>query len=95
MQRGKEVYDTIMLALSPRQPALLFVATSQGGFRSTGGCQHWEVLVGPLGGRPVLAFAFDPATPTRLYAGTFGFGVFRSEDGGRTWRAASRGLVPK
>src|SRR5206468_1441134 len=37
----------------------------------------------------VTALAIDPQTPTVLYAGTSPTGVFRSADGGRTWRATS------
>lgn len=45
---------------------------------------------GPAGG-PVDALAFDPFDPAIVYAGTWG-GVFRSEDHGATWTAASSGL---
>src|SRR5262249_18476964 len=46
---------------------------------------------GPDGG-PVLALAIDPNTPSTLYAGTSGAGVFKSPDSGGTWNAASIGL---
>ncbi len=38
----------------------------------------------------ILAMAFDPTTPTTLYAGTED-GVYTSDDGGATWRAAGSG----
>ena len=41
-------------------------------------------------GRSVHAVAVDPSDPLTVYAGTEG-GVFRSRDGGKTWRQA--GLV--
>src|SRR5207249_4971393 len=34
----------------------------------------------------------DPQTPTTLYAGTFGEGVFKSTDGGGSWNAVNTGL---
>lgn len=46
---------------------------------------------GPFGG-PILELELDPADPAIVYAGTFG-GVFRSEDHGATWTAASSGLA--
>jgi hypothetical protein len=48
--------------------------------------------IGPYGGT-VFALALDPATPTTLYAGTDGGGVFKSPDGGDTWHAVSTGLT--
>jgi photosystem II stability/assembly factor-like uncharacterized protein len=47
---------------------------------------------GPLAGGPVEVLAFDPNDPGTVYAGTYG-GVFRSEDHGVTWTAASFGLA--
>jgi hypothetical protein len=35
--------------------------------------------------------ARDPNAPTRLYAGSFGYGVFRSTDGGASWQAPVSG----
>ena len=47
---------------------------------------------GPAGGS-VQALAIDPSTPNTLYAGTFGNGVFKSIDGGASWRQANTGLT--
>lgn len=52
----------------------------------------WHVG-GPYGGT-VSTLELDPARPSVVYAGTFGAGVFRSTDGGRTWRRRSAGLPP-
>jgi photosystem II stability/assembly factor-like uncharacterized protein len=41
------------------------------------------------------AVVVDCAEPRRLYAGTTRGGVFRSEDGGATWRPINRGLLYK
>jgi photosystem II stability/assembly factor-like uncharacterized protein len=46
---------------------------------------------GPSAGAVVVALVFDPADPAVVYAGTHN-GVFRSEDRGQTWTAASSGL---
>ena len=42
---------------------------------------------GPEGGN-IFALAIDPKTPTTLYAGTYGGGVFKRLDGGGHWSAA-------
>jgi photosystem II stability/assembly factor-like uncharacterized protein len=40
----------------------------------------------------VTALAINPLTPTTVYAGTDGCGLFKSMDGGGTWRAIHTGL---
>jgi len=41
----------------------------------------------------VYALAIDPATPSTLYAGSGGGGVFRSLNGGSSWSAVNTGLT--
>lgn len=48
--------------------------------------------VGPSGGS-VVALAVSPSDPDILYAGTWGAGVFKSIDGGKTWLKAGQGLT--
>jgi hypothetical protein len=52
---------------------------------------HTWSSIGPEGGT-TYALAIDPAAPATLYAGTDG-GVFKSTNGGASWRAASTGLT--
>ena len=47
---------------------------------------------GPEGGM-IHALAIDPATPSTLYAGTYGGGVFKSTNGGAAWSAVNTGLT--
>ncbi len=47
---------------------------------------------GPYGGE-VYALAINPTTPSTLYAGTYGAGVFKSIDSGGTWAATNTGLT--
>lgn len=53
------------------------------------GLNFWSPI-GPDGGE-ILSLAADPQRSEVLYAGTAG-GVYKSVDGGATWRRASRGL---
>jgi hypothetical protein len=48
---------------------------------------------GPEGGT-VSAVELDPRHQSVVYAGTTGAGLFKSTDGGATWRRSSRGLPP-
>jgi photosystem II stability/assembly factor-like uncharacterized protein len=64
--------------------ALVFTAPARAGLN------HWTTG-GPFGGT-VEELAFDPGDPGTVYAGTVG-GVYRSEDHGATWTAASFGLT--
>ncbi|MGH7392250.1 MAG: WD40/YVTN/BNR-like repeat-containing protein [Candidatus Rokuibacteriota bacterium] len=47
---------------------------------------------GPPGGGTLSVLAIDPTRPTTLYAGGDGIGVFKSLDGGASWRAVNIGL---
>lgn len=51
---------------------------------------HAEEMPSP--GRPIRALASHPDRPGRLFAAPEGGGTLRSEDSGRTWRAAGSGL---
>jgi hypothetical protein len=47
----------------------------------------------PNTGTGVLALAIDPRTPSTLYAGTWGGGVFKSTNSGGNWNAVNTGLT--
>lgn len=67
----------------------IFVATEKGVFLSTNNGVDWS-LVG-LSGNDVRDLEFD--SNGFLYAGTWGVGVFKSEDDGTTWTELSDGLT--
>jgi photosystem II stability/assembly factor-like uncharacterized protein len=48
--------------------------------------------IGPEGGT-IVPVAIDPTNPQIVYAGSYGSGVYKSLDGGNTWRSASLGLT--
>jgi photosystem II stability/assembly factor-like uncharacterized protein len=52
---------------------------------------RWTSL-GPGSSAVVTALVRDASSPDVLYAATQGGGIFRSEDGGQTWKAANSGL---
>lgn len=80
------------IAVHPSDPETVFVGTmGKGILKSTDGGASWEPL--GLGDRFVYALALQPGDPEGILAGTLG-GVYRSQDGGRTWQSSSAGLEP-
>lgn len=91
---GGRVHDVESI---PSNPSLLYVATASGGiWRSENRGHTWTNLTDHL---PVSTFgdiALAPSNPSIIYAGTgeqnnrqstsWGNGVYRSDDGGDTWR---------
>src|SRR5262245_3779016 len=57
-----------------------------------GAAQERWLQRGPEGGE-IRSLAIDPQTPTTVFAGTAGGGVFRSLDGGTSWAAMNVGLT--
>jgi hypothetical protein len=62
------------LAVDPRDPRILYVASAGGVFRSTDSARSWHRFGRGLGTYSVTAFAIDPPGQT-AYAATIGGGV--------------------
>ena len=59
------------------------------GLRGHGTGAHWAPGAGGLGLHTIL---IDPTRPDRIHIAISAAGVFRTDDGGRTWAAKNRGL---
>src|SRR5204862_390272 len=55
-----------------------------------GGVNEWTSR-GPSGGS-IMTIAADRSNPNIVYIGTYGSGVFKSEDAGASWHAVNEGL---
>lgn len=74
-------------------------------FRSTDGGQTWHELPGlrahgsgsawapGAGGMGLHTILFDPSNARRMFIAISAAGVFRTDDGGATWRPTNRGLA--
>lgn len=87
------------LAISPQNPDLAYAGTKYGLYRSTDGGAHWKRLgqIASTRRSRVHGLALDPAAPGVLYvsvSGTYasGRGIYRSADGGDTWKLVHEGL---
>ncbi|MBS1911336.1 MAG: exo-alpha-sialidase [Bacteroidetes bacterium] len=73
-------------------------------FRSTDGGTSWHELAGlrehpsgaawqpGAGGMGLHTILLDPTNPDRIYIAISAAGVFRTDDGGQTWRPTNKGL---
>ncbi|HZR00724.1 MAG TPA: hypothetical protein VFC93_18135, partial [Chloroflexota bacterium] len=57
--------------------------------RANGG---WRARLA-LAGKHTYCLAADPRRPERVYCGTFGQGLWRSDDAGATWRPTGPGIA--
>ena len=99
---GPEGGPAFALAVAPSAPETVYVGTSRAVFRRTNGGRTWTDA-GPVGRPTgdrwpprVTSLAVDPRLPNTVYAGvnsrweggsTYGRPVFKSTNGGQTWRA--------
>ena len=73
------------VVFDPRNPETLFVGTQRGVYRSKDRGDHWERMDLPEG-RTVRSLKFHPDNPQIMYLGTEGSEVYRSDDGGESWK---------
>ena len=96
------IYDIYTLAIDPLTPSTLYAGTNiVGVYKSMDGGDSWTAINNglptfQLDGKThiydIYTLAIDPLTPSTLYAGTVGVGVYKSTDAGRNWTAMNDGL---
>ncbi len=85
------------LAVNPRDPATYFVATASGGvWKTENGGTTFEPVFGSEGSYSIGVVEIDPTNPYVVWVGTgenngqralgYGDGVYKSVDGGRSWK---------
>lgn len=84
-------------AVDPRDARVIYAASASGGaWKTTNAGTTWEPVFANQGSVSLGAVALDPSNPDVVWVGTgeqnsvrsssFGDGVYRSDDGGETWR---------
>jgi len=106
-QGMKNAGNTFTVLADPAVPGKLWAGTGEWGAnvgdvcRSVDDGRTWTVVGKPETGLPngqTRTLLLDPASPPsarRLYVTVNGHGVYMSEDGGTSWRAANEGLPEK
>ena len=74
------------LLVHPEDPAVIYAGTQHGPYRSDDRGEHWEALHDPGDGKAVWSLAFRPDAPNVVFAGYEPCSIYRSEDGGESWR---------
>jgi photosystem II stability/assembly factor-like uncharacterized protein len=78
----------------PAEPDTILVAVPAAGvFRSMDAGRTFTAAKG-LGSAGVLSLAYDPADGKVVYAGTRASGVYKSVDGGASWKPSLVGMDP-
>ncbi len=78
------------LAFPPDDPKVVLAATSTGLYRSEDSGRTFTQHA--LGGLLLHTILLHPALPQRVFAGTEGAGIMRSDDGGQSFRAVNVGV---
>jgi len=73
-------------AVNPRVPQIMYTGMRSGLYISRDEGKTWRKVEGELTGVPVAAIAVHPARPELVFLGTPALGIFKSADGGETWR---------
>jgi len=73
------------IALHPRRPGCLYVATQHGIYRTGDEGDHFERLAAPEPGMAVWSLCFHPKDPSVLMAGYEPLAMWYTQDGGATW----------
>src|SRR2546422_918302 len=82
----------VVIALHPKNPNILYIATNDYIYKSRDEGRSWEAISHGMSHSRVIAMAIDPAYPATVYAGTKGDAVYKSYDGGQRWVSQRTGL---
>ena len=73
------------IAVSPAGDGYAYVFTADSVHVTADAGRSWQTLPDSLPDAAILAAAVNPFVPTQVYASFAGTGLYRSQDGGRSW----------
>jgi len=90
----------LAIETAPSDPDVIYVGTARHGvYRSDDGGRNWKrastglpPAIGAAPYTPVWQVVIHPSDPRIAYLGSEAHGVYKTTDGGETWRAANEGL---
>jgi hypothetical protein len=83
--------DSRIIVIDPLRRRVVYVALSNGLYRSPDGGASWHRVSGTRGWE-VRGLAIDPTNGLRIFASLASGRVMKSVNGGRAWKTISRGL---
>jgi photosystem II stability/assembly factor-like uncharacterized protein len=78
--------ETHTVFVHPADPGIVFAGTADGVWRSTDRGGTFKRATFPDAGKQIWSFLVDSRNAKRIYAGASPVDVYRSEDGGESWR---------
>lgn len=96
INQGLANYGVFSLAVDRTNPETVYAATESGLCKSTDGGEHWRLLpqtgrkelrITGEKGKSIRCVAVDPTDGNVVYAASPAGKVFKSTDGGRTWKS--------
>ncbi len=81
------------ITVHPQHPDTVYLGTTKGLYRSANRGDSWQRLNLP-GDADIWAISIHPQNPKVLYAGASPPAVYRSDDGGDTWRKTADPGLP-
>jgi photosystem II stability/assembly factor-like uncharacterized protein len=85
--------EAFTVVVHPRNPEVVFAGTADGVWRSQDRGATFARAEFPDHGKQIWSFLVDASDPDRIYAGGSPVDVYRSEDGGKSWRCLPRPAV--
>jgi len=81
------------ITVHPENPDVVYIGTTKGAYRSSNRGTRWEKLNLP-GDADIWSVCIHPKNPRIVYAGASPPGVYRSDDGGDSWRKTADPGLP-